>query len=91
MNFPHEWINEDNLNNKKSPKIEDFYSSLKLINNIRKKYKQTKELYDELEFKNIKEYLDTYLKSDITLLCDVFENFRKSIWDKFKLDCTKHI
>ena len=37
MNFPHEWINEDNLNNKKLPKIEDFYSSLKLINNIRKK------------------------------------------------------
>ena len=32
-----------------------------------------------------------YLKSDVTLFCDIFENFRKSIWDKFNLDCTKYI
>ena len=38
----------------------------------------------------MKDYLDTYLKSDITLLCDIFENFRKIIWDKFKLDSTKY-
>ena len=29
MNFPYEWINEDNLNNKELPEIKDFYSSLK--------------------------------------------------------------
>ena len=28
---------------------------------------------------------------DITLLCDIFENFRKGIWDKFGLDCSKYI
>ena len=30
MNFPYEWINEDDLNNKESPVIKDFYSSFKL-------------------------------------------------------------
>ena len=30
MNFPYEWINEENLNNKELPKIKDFYSSIKL-------------------------------------------------------------
>ena len=82
---------KDNLNNKKLPEIKDFYSSLKLESITKKEYNQTKKIYDKLEFKNIKEYLDTYLKLDITLLCDIFENFRKGIWDKFGLDCSKYI
>ena len=91
MNFPYEWINEDNLDNEELPRIKDFYSSLKLESISEKEYEQTKEIYNKLKFKNIKEYLDTYLKLDITLLCDIFENFRKGIWDKFGLDCSKYI
>ena len=90
MNFPYEWLNEENLNNKELPKIKDFYSSIKL-ETISEEYNQIKEIYDKLEFKNIKECLDAYLKLDITLLCDIFENFRKGIWGKFGLDCTKYI
>ena len=91
MNFPYEWINEDNLNNKELPEIKDFYSSLKLESISEKEYEQIKEIYNKLKFKNVKEYLYTYLKLDITLLCDIFENFRKRIWDKFGLDCSKYI
>ena len=91
MNFPYEWLNEDNLNNKKLPEIKDFYGSIKLETISEKEYKKTKEIYDKLEFKNIKEYLNTYLKLDIALLRDIFENFRKGIWDKFGLDCSKYI
>ena len=91
MNFPYEWINENNLNNKELPEIKDFHSSLKLESISEKEYKQTKKIDHKLEFKNIKEYLDTYLKLDITLLCNIFENFRKGIWDEFGLDCSKYI
>ena len=91
MNFPYEWINENNLDNKDLPEIKDFYSSLKLETISEEEYNQTKEIYNKLKFKNIKEYLDTYLKLDITLLTDVFENFRKGIWDKFGLDCSKYV
>ena len=66
MNFPYEWINEDNLNNKKLPEIKDFYSSLKLESISEKECEQTKEIYNKLKFKKIKEYLDAYLKLDIT-------------------------
>ena len=83
MNFPYEWINEDDLNNKELPKIKDFYSSIKLKTISKDEYNQTKEICDKLEFENIKEYLGTYLKLDITLLCDIFENFRKGICNKF--------
>ena len=91
MNFPYEWINEDNLNNVELPGIKDFYCSLELETISEKDYNQTKEIYDKLKFKNIKEYLHTYLKLDITLLTDIFENFRNGIWDKFGLDCSKYI
>ena len=44
-----------------------------------------------MEFKNIREYLECYLKSDITLLADIFNNFRKIIFDNLGLDCVKYI
>ena len=44
-----------------------------------------------MKFKNIRENLKCYLKSDITLLADVFNNFRKIICDNLGLDPVKYI
>ena len=63
--------------------------TLKDIND--EKYKIVKKFYKNMEFKNIKEYLSYYLKSDITLLADVFNNFRQMIFDNLGLDCVKYI
>ena len=41
--------------------------------------------YKKMKFRNIKEYLECYLTSDITLLADNFNNFRKMIFDQFEL------
>ena len=35
--------------------------------------------------------MDTYLKLDICLQSDIFNVFRKCIWDKFEIDCSKYI
>ena len=35
--------------------------------------------------------MDIYLKLDICLLCDIFNVFRNTIWDKFEIDCSKYI
>ena len=89
--FPYEFITKENIYNKELPSIENFYSSLKLDNISEEDYDKTLEIYEKLNCKNIKEYLDIYLKLDIFLQADIFNVFRKCIWDKFEIDCSKYI
>ena len=89
--FPYEFITKENIYNENLPSIENFYSSLKLDNIFEKDYNKTLEIYKKSNCKNIKEYLDIYLKLDICLQTDIFNVFRKCIWDKFEIDCSKYI
>ena len=85
--FPYEFITKENIYNENLSPIEKFYSSLKLDNISEKDYDKTLDIYKKLKCKNIKEYLDIYLKLDICLQADIFNVFRTTIWDKFELDC----
>ena len=64
---------------------------LKLKDITDKDYKIVKKFYENMKFKNIKEYLECYLISYITLLADIFNNFRKIIFDNLGLDPVKYI
>ena len=68
-----------------------FYSSLKLDNISKEDYNKTLEIYKKLNCKNVKEYLNIYLKLDICLQADIYNVFRNTIWDKFETDCSKYI
>ena len=62
------------------------------MNNISdKEYKNVKSFYKKMKFKNLREYLECYLTSDITLLADVFNDFRKIVLDEFQLDPLKYV
>ena len=89
--FPYEFITKENIYNENLPSIEKFYSSLKLENITKEDYDKTLEIYEKLNCKNIKEYLDIYLKLDICLQADIFNVFKNCIWDKFQIDCSKYI
>ena len=89
--FPYEWLTKENIYDENLPSISNFYSSLKLDNISEKDYDKTLEIYKKLNCKNIKEYLDIYLKLDICLQADIFNVFRNCIWDKFEIDYSKYI
>ena len=91
VSFPYEFITKENIYNENLPSIENFYSSLKLDNIYEEDYDKTLETYKNLNCKNIKAYLNIYLKLDIFLQADIFNVFRKTIWDKFEIDCSKYI
>ena len=89
--FPYEWLTKENLYDKKLPSIDKFYSSLKLQNISKKEYDKTIEIFNKLKCKNVKDYLDIYMKLDICLQTNIFNIFRNTIWDKFEIDCAKYI
>ena len=91
ISFPYEYLTKENMFDKKLPLIDKFYSSLKLKNISKEDYEKTLEIYKKLKCKNIKEFLEIYLKLDVCLQSDIFNTFRKIIYDKFEIDCTKYI
>ena len=90
-NFPYMYINPENLENEKLAYKKHFYNMLKLKDVDDEEYEEVKNFYIKMKFKNIKEYFECYLKSNITLFADVFNNFRKMIFDNLELDCVKYI
>ena len=90
-NFPYNYVNKDNLENENLPDKKHFYNILKLKDITNKEYKLVKKFYENMKFKNLREYLECYLKSDITLLADIFNNFRKIIFNNLGLDPVKYI
>ena len=90
-NFPYSYINIDNLNEKDLPEKKEFYNILTMNEITNEEYENVKLFYKKMKFKNLKEYLTAYLTSDITLLADIFNNFRRMIFDEFKLDCVKYV
>ena len=85
-NFPYIYINPDNLDEK-----EHFYNQLTMEEIKDDEYENLKIFYKKMKFKNLRKYLECYLISDITLLSDIFNNFRKMIFDEFELDCVKYV
>ena len=90
-NFPYNYVNPKNLENVNLPDKEYFYNMLKLKDITDKDYRIVKNFYKDMKFKNSSEYLECYLISDITLLADIFNNFRKIIFNNLGLDPVKYI
>jgi hypothetical protein len=68
------------------PSIEKFYSSINNENIKQKEYKNTQEIWNKFEIKNLQEFTNLYNKVNILLLADVMENFREIYLKTYKLD-----
>ena len=85
--YPYDYVSSLNkFYEKRLPAKQDFYSKLYDQEISDEDYKHALNVFQTFECKTIKDYHDLYLKSDVLLLADVFENFRKTCLKHYKLD-----
>ena len=84
--YPYDYMDCFDKFNEKLPPKEDFYSIMNNEHITNKDYKHAQTVWKTFKLKTMGEYHDLYLKSDILLSADVFENFRKTCLEYYKLD-----
>ena len=84
--YPYDYMDSFDKFNKKLPMKEEFYSILNNEHISDEDYEHAQDVWNTFSLKNMGEYHDLYLQSDILLLADVFENFRKTCLQYYKLD-----
>ena len=82
--YPYDYMDSFDKFSEKLPAKEEFYSVLNNEHISDEDYKHTQNVWNTFSFKNMGEYHD--LKSDVLLLADEFENFRKTCLEYYKLD-----
>ena len=68
------------------PPKESFYSEFNLEDISDEDYVQAQEVWNVFQIKNLGEYHDLYVQSDTLLLSDIFEKFRETCIEIYKLD-----
>ena len=84
--YPYDFMDSFEKFNEKLPTKEEFFSITNNEHISNKDYQHAQTVWETFKLKTMGEYHDLYLKSDILLLADVFENFRKTCLEYYKLD-----
>ena len=85
--YPYDYVSSlEKLSETQLPPKEEFYSKLNDEDITDDDYQHTIRVWNTFGCKTIRDYHDLYLKSDVMLLADVFENFRKTCLHHYKLD-----
>ena len=90
--FPYEYISSiESLQEECLPAIEEFYSKLNGKNITNEEYSRANEIWQEAECKTLKDYLLLYLSVDVLLLAEVFEAFRNTSINNYRIDPAHYI
>ena len=68
------------------PDKENFYSKLNDEHITEDEYAHAQTVWETFDCKTLGDYHDLYVKTDVALLADVFENFRKLCLEQYGLD-----
>jgi len=90
--FPYEYFDSlDKFKDTSLPPKDAFYNNLKEEWTSDDDYKRAQRIWSKFGCQNFKDYHDFYLKTDVLLLADVFEQFRKTGMENFHLDPALHL
>ena len=85
--FPYDYVSSmEKLTEKQLPPKEEFYSKLKDEGISDDDYQHAINVWNTFNCNPIRDYHHLYLKSDVLLLADVFDNFRKTCLHHYNLD-----
>ena len=85
--YPYDYMDSfEKFNQMELPTKELFYSVLNDQHITNGEYDHARKVWETFSIKTMGEYHDLYLKSDMLLLADVFESFRKTCLQHYKLD-----
>ena len=85
--YPHEYMDIfKRFNENKLPYKCGFFISLKDSGISEEEYQRANSAWKTFKMTTLGDYHDLYLKTDVLLLADVFENFIKTCLDYYELD-----
>ena len=85
--YPYDFTSSlESLRMVKLPPIEQFYSFLNEQNISTEDYAHAQTVWDAFQIQDLGQYSDIYLKTDVLLLADIFENFRDNCMLAYGLD-----
>ena len=85
--YPYEYMDSwDKFEEKRLPSMDKFYSRLNMSGISEKDHQHACKVWNEFGLKNMVDYHDLYLETDVILLANVFESFRKVCLDNYGLD-----
>jgi hypothetical protein len=85
--FPYEYMTDlCKLDDNRLPPIEAFYSSLTKSGVTEAEYTHAQRVWTAFNMTSMRDYQNVYVTSDVLLLADVFEAFRRMSLKEYKLD-----
>ena len=85
--YPYDYIvSIKQFKETKLPSKEAFYTKLDYKEISDEDYRHALNVWNTFNCQTLQDYHDLYLKSDVLLLADVFENFRKMCLEHYELD-----
>ena len=84
--YPYEFMDGFDKFKKQLPKKTAFFSRFKQEKVNDENYQHALKVWEEFSCQNMGDYHDLYLKSDVLLLSDVMESFRKLCEKNYELD-----
>ena len=90
--YPYDYMDSfQKFSQTQLPKRDDFYSLLTNEEISESEYAHAQKVWKTFGIENMGQYHDLYLKSDVLLLADIFQNFREICLDIYGLDPAHYV